>query len=240
MKVSSEKPQKAAAPFGIRFGMMSAGVFFICLCVGFYRLSLFGVDPFSCMNLGISQFIGMAFGTWQLMLNLGMLVLVFFTMRENIGLGTLFNMVFVGYGADLIVFLANDVFGLTASLPLRIVFLFLGTVFAGLGISLYKTAGMGLSPYDNAAVILEKYTHGKIPFKYGRILCDVTVMSIGLCFCLASGGKVLSIVGLGTVVNALLTGPMVGFFDEHLSKPLMGGLRTAHVASGKAAHSVGD
>ena len=47
---------------------MLTGILFISICVGCYRLSAFGVDAFTCMNLGISGFLGMSFGTWQLIM----------------------------------------------------------------------------------------------------------------------------------------------------------------------------
>ena len=53
-----------------RTTMMLVGILFISICVGCYRLSGFGVDAFTCMNLGISGFIGMTFGTWQLIMNI--------------------------------------------------------------------------------------------------------------------------------------------------------------------------
>ena len=43
--------------------MMLTGILFISLCVGCYRLSNFGVDAFTCMNLGISGFLHMSFGS---------------------------------------------------------------------------------------------------------------------------------------------------------------------------------
>ena len=61
-----------------RTGGMVLGILFIGLCVSFLRLSRFGVDPFSAMNLGISGFIGWSFGTWQLLVNAIILVVVFF------------------------------------------------------------------------------------------------------------------------------------------------------------------
>ena len=53
-----------------RISGMVLGILFIGLCVSFLRLSQFGVDPFSAMNLGISGFIGWSFGTWQLLAQL--------------------------------------------------------------------------------------------------------------------------------------------------------------------------
>ena len=65
-----------------RTGGMVLGILFIGLCVSFLRLSQFGVDPFSAMNLGISGFIGWSFGTWQLLVNAIILVVVFFQARS--------------------------------------------------------------------------------------------------------------------------------------------------------------
>ena len=41
-------------PFMKRCVMMITGILFIGICVGAFRLSAFGVDAFTCMNLGIS------------------------------------------------------------------------------------------------------------------------------------------------------------------------------------------
>ena len=92
-----------------RTGVMVLGILFIGLCVSFLRLSRFGVDPFSAMNLGISGFIGWSFGTWQLLVNAIILVVVFFQVKSCIGAGTIINMVFVGYIADFVCYVANDV-----------------------------------------------------------------------------------------------------------------------------------
>lgn len=43
-----------------RVFMMVTGILFICICVGSYRLSGFGVDAFTCMNLGISGYLGLS------------------------------------------------------------------------------------------------------------------------------------------------------------------------------------
>ena len=92
-----------------RFLMMLTGILFISICVGCYRLSGFGVDAFTCMNLGISGFIGILFGTWQLIMNIAILIVVFFTVRKCIGAGTIVNMICVGYGADFICWMAENV-----------------------------------------------------------------------------------------------------------------------------------
>ena len=134
-----------------RTGVMVLGILFIGLCVSFLRLSRFGVDPFSAMNLGISGFIGWSFGTWQLLVNAIILVVVFFQARSCIGAGTIINMVFVGYIADFICYVANDVVQIQMNLPLRILALLLAQMMASMGVALYMVADMGIAPYDIAS-----------------------------------------------------------------------------------------
>ncbi len=201
--------------------MMLAGVFFISVCVGCYRLSGFGVDAFTCMNLGISGFLHMQFGTWQLIMNAGIVAFVFFARRKCIGAGTIVNMVCVGYGADLICWLCLDVFQVSMTLPLRIGALLAGSVFAGLGVAFYITASLGIGPYDSLAVVLEERLNGKIPFRYLRIGTDVTAIIIGVLFCLASGDSLWMIIGIGTLCNACLNGPLIQFFRTRVTDPML-------------------
>ena len=205
-----------------RMAMMLAGIAFISLSVGLYRLSGFGVDAFTCMNLGISGYLNMQFGTWQLIMNAVILIVLFFQGRECIGAGTIVNMVCVGYGADFLCWLAQEMARIEMSLLLRIGALILGCLFAGLGVAFYMVAEMGMSPYDSVAVMLEKMTHGKLPFQYARVCGDVTVVVVGIIFCLASGNSLWTIVGLGTICNACLNGPLIQFFRTYVSEPLLG------------------
>ena len=201
-----------------RYTMMMAGNLFIGICVGAYRLSAFGVDAFTCMNLGLSQFVGMSFGTWQLLVNVVILGLVFWKARGRIGPGTVVNMVGVGYLADFICWLFR---GVEMTLPMRIGALALGSVFAGLGVAFYMVAEMGVAPYDSVAIMLENASKGRIPFQRARVLSDVAVVIVGVVFCLLSGGELRLIIGIGTICNALFNGPLIQFFKTHAAEPIM-------------------
>ena len=198
--------------------MMILGILFIGLCVSFLRLSGFGVDPFSAMNLGISGFIGWSFGTWQLLMNAVILVIVFFQARHCIGAGTIINMIFVGYIADFVCWLVQDVVQIEMSLPLRIIALVLAQLMASMGVALYMVADMGIAPYDSVAIIIEKLTHQKIPFHKARVLSDVVVVIVGIAFASASGAGIWAVAGIGTVINACFYGPLIQFFKTKLEK----------------------
>lgn len=201
-----------------RIGKMLLGILLIGMCVAAYRISLFGVDAFSCMNLGISGFLGISFGTWQLIMNAAVLIVVFFTVRENIGLGTIVNMVCVGYIADLLCWIVLEVLGLKAGLFLRIVFMLIGTLFASFGCALYMEAQLGIAPYDSVAFVVTKVTKERISFRLARVMSDVTVVCIGVIFCLAAHNPVGEILGLGTIVNAFCNGPLIQFFRGKITK----------------------
>ena len=198
--------------------MMILGILFIGLCVSFLRLSGFGVDPFSAMNLGISGFIGWSFGTWQLLMNAVILVIVFFQARHCIGAGTIINMIFVGYIADFVCWLVQDVVQIEMSLPLRIIALVLAQLMASMGVALYMVADMGIAPYDSVAIIIEKLTHQKIPFHKARVLSYVVVVIVGIAFASASGAGIWAVAGIGTVINACFNGPLIQFFKTKLEK----------------------
>lgn len=199
---------------------MLLGILLIGISVGCYRMSMFGVDAFACMNLGVCAVVGLSFGTWQLIVNIIILVVVFFTIRENIGLGTIVNMVFVGYIADFMCWLLQDVAGLEAGLLLRIVFLAIGMLLASLGCALYLHAKLGVSPYDSVAFIVTKISKDHISFRAARVLSDVTAVAIGVSVCWMAHHNIWEIVGLGTILNALCNGPLIQYFQTKLEKGL--------------------
>lgn len=199
-----------------KFMLMLTGILLIGMCVASYRMSGFGVDAFSCMNLGVSGFLRMSFGTWQLLINAVLLLVVWFTIRHCIGPGTVVNMVCVGYTADFLCWLFLNRIGLQVTMPLRILFLILGTLFASLGCACYMIADMGISPYDSVAFIITKYAHRKISFRFARVMSDVVVIVIGVGFCVMAHNSIWEIVGLGTIVNACLNGPLIQFFRERI------------------------
>lgn len=204
----------------LRSILMITGILLISICVAFYRLSGFGVDSFTGMNLGISGFVGLSFGSWQLIANILILIVVFFTVRHCIGAGTIVNMICVGYAADFICWLVQDAAGIKMTLPLRILMLLIGTLFASSGVALYMKADMGISPYDSVALIIVKLSKEKVPFHIARISSDITALVIGILFCLAAHNNVWLIVGIGTIINSLFNGPLIQFFRKQLDEKI--------------------
>ena len=135
----------------------------VCIALGttVCRVGNVGVDPFTAMNLGFSARVGMDFGTFQLLVNLAILAAVFALDKYQIGLGTLINMVGVGYLIELFTWLLGFLpkFEGLVSAGVHLV---VGTLLFTLGVSLYLKTRMGVAPIDAIAPIAAE----RLPFSY--------------------------------------------------------------------------
>lgn len=201
----------------IRAIWMVLGVVLIGLGSSLFRLSGFGTDPFACMNLGVSSVIGISYGNYQLILNVVLLIPMLLWYRKAIGLGTVINMIFVGYVSDFHVYIWKN-FGVTADtlesiFIVRVILMLVGVVLLCIGVAFYMECEMGIAPYDALGPMIEMGTNGKIKFSIARIITDV--ISVGIGFVTGS------VIGVSTLVTAFFTGPLVSFFREHAAKKVL-------------------
>lgn len=199
---------------------VAAGIFMVGIAVGFFKAAEMGADPFTAMNTGISSLAGMQFGTLQLLVNAAILVFVFLLKRKFIGFGTIFNMVFVGYTADFMMGLLEKWQIAFDTLPARIVLLAAAVLLLCIGDALYISADMGMSPYDAAGYIVEAATKGKIQFRAARIMLDSICVAVGFLAGMQTGIQ-WKIIGIGTVILAFCTGPLIQFFRVHWSDKML-------------------
>lgn len=197
-----------------------AGIFMVGIAVGFFKMVAMGADPYTAMNTGISSFIGMQFGTLQLMVNAVVLLFVFIFKRQFIGFGTIFNMVFVGYTADFLMWVMAKWQISFDTMVLRVTVLAAAVILMCIGDALYISADMGMSPYDAVGYIVETLTKGKLQFRAARIISDIVCVSVGFVTGMQTGIQ-WKIVGVGTVISAFCTGPLIQFFRVHWSDKLL-------------------
>ncbi|MBQ3106409.1 MAG: YitT family protein [Eggerthellaceae bacterium] len=179
------------------------GIVIISLGIALCRMGNVGVDPFTAMNMGLSEIVGIGFGTFQLIMNAVILTAVFFLDRSQIGIGTVINMVAVGYLIEFFLWVLGD----TPFLPGvagMVLHLVLGTLLFTLGVSMYLKTRMGVSPIDAVAPIAEERLHR--PYLVCRLAQDVLVTLIALI----TGGPI----GIFTVVAALGTGPLITMWNK--------------------------
>ena len=141
----------------------------------------------------------------------GILIAIAFLGRHLIGFGTVVNMVGVGYICEFFTSLYDAHLPVEKSLALRLVLMLFGVIFLSLAASMYFTSNLGVAPYDATGFVLDDRT--KIKYKWCRVITDLICTAVGFAF----GGPV----GIGTVVTAFMMGPVVAFFNKHVSEKLL-------------------
>ena len=189
--------------FTKRFVIMMIGIFFLGFWLSFLIRANLGTDPCSFMNLTVSRRLGILFGTWQVILNAVLFVIVIFFGREYIGFGTVANMLYIGYIADFFGWIwdRNIPSSFFTNTPTRILTFVVSFSMFVVSASLYMNANLGLAPYDAVPLMIKKYILKSIPFAIIRICYDFTVVLVGiLC-----GG----IPNIGIILMALFLGPVI-------------------------------
>lgn len=196
----------------LRALMSSIGVIIQSLGGAILLESHLGMDPYSSMNLGISKLIGWELGTFQLVLNFVILVIVFFVQKRLIGVGTIFNMVLVGYGIQFFSEVYQRMLPDPRTLIWQVVVAIIGLLIFTFGLSMYIVADVGVSPFDAITPMLLELFHSH-RYRFIRIIQDTTTMLIAWLV----GGPF----GLVTLIVAFGTGPFIIFWRERVHSHLL-------------------
>ena len=206
-----------------RIIMTVAGVLGGGACVGLFRMSVFGVDPFQALMSGISEaFPNLSFGMLNVIINAALLLIALLMDRSKIGLGTFINLFLLGYVIDFSHQTLMTMFP-TVTLWGRLLFFIVGVVIICLASALYFTADMGVSTYDAVALILAD-RQPKLSFKYWRVITDSICVLIGASLFLLAGNRfnqIFTIIGIGTIIAAFFMGPLIAFFNKHVAQPVL-------------------
>lgn len=195
-----------------RIGMTVLGVLLCGLAVGPFQFADFGMDPFQVFAHGLATLAPIGFGTFYTLLNLVILVIIFFLDRKKIGLGTVINMFLVGYMADFSFWGLGKLFP-NPGIGVKIILLLVGIVVMCFSSALYFTANLGVSTYDAVAIYWSE--HSRVKFQYCRIITDF--------LCVAVGALLGATAGVGTIITAFFMGPIIAFFRRTVSEPCLYG-----------------
>ncbi len=154
-----------------------------------------GTSAWAVLEVAIAQILHLTPGT--ISVGMGFTVLVFaLLLREQIGWGTIANIVCIGPFEDLFLAIIKPV---TGNLALQIGMLIAAIVMMGLASAIYIGVDAGAGPRDSLMLAIQRTTGWSV--RLARGLLEVTVVLIGWLL----GGPA----GVGTVVFALLIGPAV-------------------------------
>ncbi|MDX9826992.1 MAG: hypothetical protein RBT73_04540 [Spirochaetia bacterium] len=177
----------------LRFCKLILGLFLYALGIVLTIQANIGYGPWEVFHVGISAVTGISIGTASIIVGL---VIVFITilMGEKIGIGTLLNMLLIGFFLDLLlaVGLIPKVETLLAGIPVLI----LGLYVISLGSYFYIGSGFGAGPRDSLMVALTRRL--RWPIGLIRSLIELTATILGWTL----GGMV----GIGTLISGFAIG----------------------------------
>lgn len=156
-----------------------------------------GLEPWGVLQYGLIQHVPMSYGLMSIVVSF-VVLLLWIPLRQWPGLGTVLNAVVIGLAIDATLAVVPDIEGL----GWRIAVMLLAIVGNGVAGAMYIGSQLGPGPRDGLMTGLARRTGRSI--RLVRTSLEVTVVVLGF----ALGG----IVGVGTVLYALLIGPVVQFF----------------------------
>lgn len=194
-----------------RLAIMFMSILLMGFAVSVFSYSGMGVDPFTALNMSIAEKIGMSFGFLQMCVNGLVLVLVAITAKRLISVGTVVNMVGVGYVCEFFTSIYDQFLPQENNFTTRLALMIIGVFLLSLSASLYFNCNVGVSPYDALGFVMEEKT--KLKYKWCRVATDL--ICTGVAFVL--GGPI----GIGTIVTAFFMGPVIAFCDTTISKKVL-------------------
>lgn len=157
-----------------------------------------GVAPWEVLQVAVSDLSGFSLGRIGQLIGLFLVILTFLVAQIKPDWATLVTMFFVGFFVDVWYPYVPD----AQNLWVRVAMLLGGTVVIGFATGLYLKANLGAGPRDCAMFAIRKLTGRSI--RFSRTILELLALTIGITL----GGPI----GWGTLVYALIIGPIVQFF----------------------------
>lgn len=202
----------------VRSGYSLVGVAIIGLGAAILQVGGVGVDPYTALNIGVSDRIGWSLGAYQLLSNVVLFIPMLIWGRHYIGVGSIFNMVLTGFAIDLFSALLELTLPQDASLLSMTVFFVIGIVVFAFGASAYMSADVGMAPYDALAPMIVDRTRWE--YRRVRVPQDVLVVILAVLF--------RGAVGFGTIMTAFFNGSLIQYFSERVHRPVLVRLTGEH------------
>ncbi|TFC19781.1 hypothetical protein E3O19_02160 [Cryobacterium algoritolerans] len=176
-----------------RLSQLLIGLFLYGLGIALIVRGEIGVAPWDVLTQGIDSRTHLGFGLITVLMS-GVVLLLWFPIRQKPGIGTVLNALLVGPSADVGLWLVPA----GQDLWLRVIFFATGLLVLAVATGLYIGAHFGPGPRDGLMTGLHKRTGWRIWVV--RTGIEVVVLGVGWLL----GGNV----GVGTVLFAVLVGPL--------------------------------
>ena len=207
---AKDTSKRSKKDWAIALIVLFIGLTIAHLGVSMFLVSAMGTDTFTVFIQGLAltcqKFTGTVFptvGTVHVIILCLIMVIMLFTTKGYIKPGTVICAFCGGPIIDFFNWIILPFVNEGSHIAIRAIVMVLGCVVLSIGMSVVINSEAGTGPNDLIAIVISDKLP-KIQFRFVRIGCDVFFIIIGFLL----GG----VVGIGTVVAAFLTGPLVQFW----------------------------
>lgn len=192
------------------------GVLIIQTGVAMFIKANIGSDPFTVFTQGISGKLGISVGMASTCITATLIVVIAAVDWRYLNIGTILSTIVAGPFINLMTYIFrplpidNIVVGFIpySNIIVKSLFLALSCVVIAIGFSLLKSTNLGVAANDIVPLLISDKT--KLPYSKIRIPMDITFVVLGFFL----GG----VIGIGTLIAAFLTGPVIEFFMPRIAK----------------------
>jgi len=174
------------------FLVIQIGFFLYGLSIALAIRANLGTGTWAVLDVALSKITGYTPGTMTV--TVGFVVLVSaLLMREQIGWGTLGNILSIGPWLDLMLYFIPSV---ENNWPIQLLMLLAGILIQGIATAIYIGVDAGAGPRDSLMLAIKRTTG--MSYRMARGIIEVSVLIVGWLL----GGPA----GIGTAIHALLVG----------------------------------
>lgn len=177
------------------------GMSIIQIGVALYLKTNIGSDPFTVFNQGLAFLLNVTPGKANMIILAVLFCIILFIGRKRINIGTFICVVGVGPIIDLGMKTVSYIPIESYSIIVKALIVVLGCVIIAIGFSIVSASNLGVAPNDIIPFIIKDKTN----FQYSWIR-----MGLDAGF-LAAGYLLGGVIGIGTIISVLLTGPCIQF-----------------------------
>lgn len=193
------------------FNFYMIGIVILTLGIALTIQSTLGTSPFDALLVGLHRTFGLTVGSWEVVVGLTMLLGNALAERKRPEYYAIITSIVTGIGIDSWLFLIGD-WSVPVTWPGQFICLWFGIIFTGLGIASYLQSNFAPNPMDRSMLVVSKLTGWSV--SKSRIFISIILVIIAYSF---NGA-----IGIGTLINALVSGALIGFFLPYVEAIKLG------------------
>ncbi len=190
---------------GKSFLIYFIGIVVLTLGITLTIQSQLGTSPFDALLVGLFRTFGLTIGSWEIVVGSAMVLLNALAIKARPELLVILTSIITGFGIDTWLLLLEE-WLIPNHLLEQVILLLLGILFSAIGIAIYLESNFAPNPIDRSMVILTDKTGWS--FGRSRAIISIILVIIALFF---NGA-----VGIGTLLNALITGVIIQWLRPYV------------------------